>query len=466
MIQSHDFNASREIARLPFGRDGRAHFSYVGDLGRRWDSSRPGSKILELIGRFSVDPEKTSLLRTVLGELSSQETALKAQLSEFYSELAKLMTSLPAAPETEADSLETLLDLRLLRDHLRFPCRVLDIGPGVGRHAAALFAPSTAPGTSYVGIESIEAPYLLQNMVGSLLSLRNRAVSFSDYLDCQAARKPFSVPAKLPANSIFHLPLWAAESLPAEAFDLIICNYVLDEVTASDLDRIASIIGRCLAKDGVVYCRGAQQKSMIKDLYLFGYGTFHQQDITRKLLSQNLRTKDVRLVGDTLTRFLVRADSRIHLPAASPFVQHREDSALIEALQRDFIQSRVAELRASKSRTLLWMDPDHHATAERLMPELDGVDLCGLTSDHVLHRGPGPFGLTQVPLAEVAKLKPDAVVIAGRRIKLAQRELSDAAGKALPIRWFNYPVAFVYHREEPDARLTARLHEDPAAFAR
>jgi len=444
MIQSQDFNTSREIARLPFGRDGRAHFSYVGDISHQWDSSQSGDRILELMGRLSIEPERVPLLRSVLGSLSVEENALCRELTNFYGDIAKLTTSFPANLNLEPDLLETVLDFRLLKDHVRFPCRVLDIGPGIGRHMARLFVSVAPAGTAYVGVESIEAPYVLQNMAGSLLSVQHPGVSFSDYIDFQSARKTFTLPANLPGGSIYHVPLWAGELLPSQAFDLVICNYILDEVTAADLDRITSMIGRCLAKEGVVYCRGSQQKSMIRDLYLFGYGTFHQQDITHKLLSQNLRTLDVRLVGDTLTRILVRIDSRTHSSGSGPFVGFRDDASLIEALQRDFIRSRVAELRASKTRVVLWMDPDHQGFAETLLPDLAGINLLGVTSTHVLHSGYDPFGLKQIPLPEIAKLDPGAFVIAGRGIKLAHRELCETLQKPLSIRWFNYPVAFVY----------------------
>ena len=443
MIQSQEFTTFREIARLPFGRNGRAHFLDVGDVRHQWDSSLAGEKIVGMIGRFSVEPERAPLLRTVLGPLSAEENTLCNELTAFYADIAKLMTSVPTSLNLEPDLLETLLDLRLLRDHVRFPCRVLDIGPRIGRHAAALFAPSAQSGTAYVGLESIEAPYALQNMVGSLLSVRDPSVSFVDYIDFQTARKPFSL-TDLPGGSVAHVPLWAEEFLPSHAFDLIICNYILDEVTAADLDRIVSIIGRCLAKEGVVYCRGSQQKSMIKDLYLFGYGTYHQQDITRKLLSQNLRTKDVGLVGDTLTRFLVRVDSQTHASDSGPFIGFQEDAPLIDALQQDFIHHRIAELKASKTPVLLWMDPDHQGFTQTLLRDLDGVNLLGITSDHVHHSGAGPFGLKQIALTNIAKLKPGAFVIAGQRIKLAHRELSEILGIPLSMRWFNYPVAFAY----------------------
>jgi hypothetical protein len=447
MIQSETFNRSREIARLPFGRDGRAHFSHVGDVSHQWDACRTGSKILEMIGRFSVEPERVPVLREVIGQLSPEEIVLRNDMSGFFADVARLMTSLPTALDMEPDILETILDFRVLRDHVKFPCRVLDIGPGIGRHSAALFSSSFPAGSSYVGIESIEAPYELQNIAGNLLSVRNPSISFADYIDYQSARKALMLPPELPKNSIFHLPLWADGLLPSNAFDLIICNYILDEVSAADLDRITAIMGRCLAKEGVVYCRGSQQKSMIKDLYLFGYGTFHQQDITRKLLARNLRTKDVRLVADTLTRLLVREDSQSHAKASGPVASLKEDSLLIEALQQGFVHDRIEELKTFRTPTLIWMDPDHQDFVEKLLPELKGVNLCGITSDHVHQSGPGPFGLKQFSLSEVPGLHPGAFVIAGRRIKLAHRELCDAFGRSLPIRWFNYPVAFVYAGE-------------------
>jgi hypothetical protein len=172
------------------------------------------------------------------------------------------------------------------------------------------------------------------------------------------------------------------------------------------------------------------------------------------------------LVADTLTRLLVRADSQTHSSASGPFAGLHEDASLIEALQKDFINDRITDLRESNTAVILWMDPGEQDLVEMLLPDLVGINLLGITSDHVLHSGPGPLGLEQIPLPEIAKLNPGAFVIAGRRVKLAYRELRETLEKPLSIRWFNYPVAFVYAAVHETTASTTQSHRNLSTLVR
>ena len=381
-----------------------------------------------------------------LGPLSPEEQRFVADASAFLSDVSRLMSTLPPPFDPAPDLYETILDTRLLAPHVKFPCRVLDIGAGAARHMLNLMLRPEFAGSSYCAVDSIGLPYVLQNAMAGALTVRDRAVTFVDTLDFEFARREVTVPEQMAPASLWHAPLWHADKLPERAFDLIICNYVLDEIPAEDFRRVVAMIARCLGPEGVVYCRGGQQKSMLRDLQLFGYGTYHQQDITAALLAAGLRAKECQLLTATMTRLFVRAQSRTHRCAETGYAAIGSDVQLVETMQRDFIRENVARIAKQGLRALIWSDPGH-AAAERYLAEVvRDIDICGVTSDHVMHTGPGIFRSKEYPLAEIVALRPQVLIIAGTRLKLAVRELTDSL-KPIPmgpVLSFNYPVSFCY----------------------
>lgn len=446
MIQTTTFALSKDMARLPFGADGRQAFYYLGDLKRQWEASNLAGKALELIGSESVPLGHLAAVKERLGPLSAGEQRFLDEASAFLSDVSRLISTVPPPFDPAPDLYETILDVRVLSPHVKFPCRVLDIGAGAGRHMLNLMLRPEFAVSSYCAIDSIGLPYVLQNAIAGALSVRDHAVTFTDTLDFEFARREVIFPAQMPPGSLWHAPLWHADKLPDRAFDLIICNYVLDEIPAEDFRRVVGLIARCLAPEGVVYCRGGQQKSMLRDLQLFGYGTYHQQDITASLLAAGLKVKDCELVTATMTRIFVRAESQTHRCAETGYAAIGSDVPLVEAMQRDFIRENVGRIAERRLRTVIWSDPGHAAAQRYLGEVVRDIDLCGITSDHIMHEGPSLFGSKEFPLAGLAALGPQAVIIAGTRLKLAVRELADTL-KPIPlgpVLSFNYPIAVCY----------------------
>ena len=444
MIQLDAFGMSKDIARLPYGRLAREHFLYNADVRRQWEKSYSTSKILETIGSMCVPAENVPAVRRWLGQLSPEELLLRARFNEVYAHVAKLTTTVPVSFNAEPDFLETLLDARLIDSHISSPRRVLDIGPGAGRHMINLFLRSNGPQNSYVGVEAIGLPYVMQNMVSGILTLQDSKLVFRDQIDYEHGRLHFKVPEDLPGGSIWHLPLWRADVLPEKTFDLILCNYVLDEVAAHDFDRIADILSRCLAPEGLVYCRGSQQRSMLKDVYLFGYGTFHQRDITKELLSRGLKVKTCDLHTATMTRSFVRADSKTHQCSPDGYATIVSDVPLVETIQRDFIRNAVDQARSSKTPVLIWVDHGFDDLCRYMEEYVPDLNLVGITNDHIVHRGEGPLGLTKYPLENVRDLGVKTVFILGMKTRLAVRELREALAPAIleSVSQFTYPFAF------------------------
>lgn len=444
MIQADTFSHSKSMARIQYGREGRDHFFYSADVQRQWDRADASTKLAQTIGNLSGSQNNLELLKNELGEISSEESAFLNRFRDFYLDLAKLATTVPVPCGWELDGFETILDQRVVSQHTELPCRMLDIGPGSGRHMVGMFLRHGLEKASYVGVDSICLPYTMQNLAASYLTIKNLEVSFFEEVDYSFAREPFKIPDELASGSIWHIPLWCGDLLPQEKFDVIVCNYVLDELPAQDFLKVLDILDRCLAQEGVIYCRGGQERSMLSDLYLFGYGTYHQMDITKEILARGFEVKACDLVADTITRIFVRSTSATHKVSSDGYAACASDIDLVECVQADFVAKAAAECKAEDLPVLIWGDPGYEALDRYLEEHVEQLNVVGITNDHVHHRGATRFGVDEYPLGEISELGAKAVFVTANRFKLAERELREYWGPQAPphIRSFNLPIGF------------------------
>jgi SAM-dependent methyltransferase len=446
MIQLGGFVGAKEMARLPFGRHSGQHFNYNADLQKRWETAADSRVALDAIGSLSMSPDNLGDVQAWLGDLTAEERLFRLRYDELYRRVAALTTSVPVTLNTDVDVYETLLDTRILQRHVTAPKRVLDIGPGSGRHLANLMLRPWGAGSAYVAVESVGLPYMLQHLLGSALALQDPSCQFRDQLDHERARLPFPIDEELSPRTMWQVPLWRADLLPSQAFDVILCNYVLDELSSPDFGRVVDLLGRCLAPGGVIYCRGAQQRSMIKALYLFGFGTFHQGDITATIAQRGLRAVSCELIASTMTRVFMRADDAAARGITGSYTEIAGDVALVERLQQDFVAAAVAQMQRAATPVVIWVDPGpgHEALAQLLQRHLAALNVVGITNEHIVNEGPGPFGLRQVPLTKVGALGARAAFMVGYRTTLATRELRDALRPASlgAVRQFTWPFAY------------------------
>ena len=120
--------------------------------------------------------------------LNDEEKFCKSMRS-FNKELAQMISSVKHPVDPQLDIYETIFDMRIINSHINSPRRILDIGPGAGRHMQAAFLNSKLEGNCYVGIESIGLFYHLQNLGASLLCVKNPSIKFFDGIDYQFARE-------------------------------------------------------------------------------------------------------------------------------------------------------------------------------------------------------------------------------------------------------------------------------------
>jgi len=449
MIQTRAFQHAKEMARYPLGPNGKERFVYWSDVKRQWEDSNDGRQIARLIGSQSILADKRGDLNNWLGGLDDAEKELGVAFHKFYENLVGVLTSLPITPDIEIDWLETLVDMRLLAARLNSGSRVLDLGPGAGRHMVAFALAPQLAGLSYAGVEAIGLPYVLQNAAGSILARDRAGLSFSDYLDYQFAREPFVFEQTLNAGAFLHLPLWEAHRLPERSFDLILCTHLLDELAPGDFTDMLGLIEKLLAPGGSVYARGSQERALASTRYLFGYGSFHGQDITKAFLDIGLVPVECELVSDTLTRIFVRPPPGEAQPRVleNPISAFASDVELVETLQRRFLDDVVGELERKQARVLVWGDPGYEVFSSYFAPYRDRLNIVGVTQRFAVQNSPTALGCVEYPVSEIAALSPDAVIFASPRLDSYVRELREAAlrsGEYRRVRHFCHPIAVAF----------------------
>jgi SAM-dependent methyltransferase len=446
MIQLETFASAKQIARLELGSNWRTSYLYWSDTKRQWEQSHDSSKPLEIIGGQSAPRYMLEDTRAFVGDLSAEEAQLAKDMAALYGEIGNLQTSLPVVADPEIDILETIIDMRILKQHVSFPCRILDIGPGSGRNMVGLFQSDAGKGSVYAGVESIGIPYHLQNLTAKLLRGRNPDLTFYEFLDYQFARLDQPLDNGLSENAIWHLPLWEAGHLPDRSFDLVICNYVLDELPPDDFGRVMQLIDRCLTPDGIVYCRGSQHRAQIANLYLYGYGTYHGTDISKAMDNARLEPKYAELIGGAFTRIFARPETSFS-GGGGKYCEFREDIPLMRMLQEDFTKQALQDLAAANAKVLVWSDVGYADYDRFIAPYWDGLDIIGMTHRLVADEGVTPFGFMEYPLEKIRDLDVDCVIFASNRIYSYHRQLREIVGdgKFERVRSFSLPIAFAFH---------------------
>ena len=448
MIQTDTFEHARQIARLLLGSNWKTSYLYWSDTKRQWESSHSSSKAVELIGSQSA-PKYTLLdARKRVGGMSSDEQTFVDKFTEFYRDISKLETSREIPVESEIDMLETVTDLRMLADYVLYPCRVLDIGPGAGRNMASLFLEDVRKKSAYVGVEAIGIPYSMQNLAASMLTMRDPDLSFYEFFDYYFDRLDFPISGTLPDGSIWHLPLWEAERLPKGVFDVVICNYLLDELAPDDFDRVMTLISKSLSGNGVLYCRGSQHRSMQSSLYLYGHGTRHGRDITGTILSLELKLVFDDTEGGIMTRIFARTDSNVPMKKCK-YGDIQDDMTLVECVQKDFIKERLDELTNSRAKVMVWGEGGYAEYSRYIAPLWDNLDIVAMTHRMVFSEGVNQFGYREVPVTELVTIDADCIIVASDRFRSIYREIkemTEGTGKYERVQHYSLPIAFI-HRD-------------------
>ncbi len=162
---------------------------------------------------------------------------------------------------------------------------ILEIGAGNGLLAPLFLKHSQKFGITYIIVEAIPQHLVLQQSVLKYFSIVHNSFSY-----CSSIEKYNSLRDRQDGNILLHIGVW---DLPQINFpvDTIVANNLFDQISQNDFDEYLSQIKRISGNDTKLSLWGGIEKGGVSDLYLFGYGTYHNYNVIEKLReSYNLVT--------------------------------------------------------------------------------------------------------------------------------------------------------------------------------
>lgn len=154
---------------------------------------------------------------------------------------------------------------------------ILEIGAGNGLLAPLFIKLSQKSGITYTIVEAIPQHLVVQQSVLKYFSIVHNTFSY-----CSSIERYKSLRDRQDGNILLHIGVW---DLPQIDFpvDTIVANNLFDQITQNDFDEYLSQIGRISGNDTKLSLWGGMEKGGVSDLYLFGYGTYHNYNVIEKL---------------------------------------------------------------------------------------------------------------------------------------------------------------------------------------
>ena len=169
---------------------------------------------------------------------------------------------------------------------------------------------------------------------------------------------------------------------------------------------------------------------MLKDLYYYGYGTYHGLDITKTLTSKGLKVADSDLVASQMTRLFVRSGDAERPAPGGKYGRYNEDVRLMEQAQNDFVEVNMKELTGSGKKVLLWDDSGYQIFSKYMERYRENINIIGSTHRFARSKvktGPGQY---EYPPQDIRSLRPDVVIIASMRELSALRQIKRCPRRA------------------------------------
>ena len=154
---------------------------------------------------------------------------------------------------------------------------LLELGAGSGLLAPLFFSHAKVSGATFVVVEAIPQLLVLQQSVLKYFSLKN-----DDFIYCSSIEKYADLRANSDKNIVLHVSAWDLSKVNL-SMDVIVANNVLDQVTEADFGEYLESFRRLSKPNCKLSIWGGIEKGGVSNLYLFGFGTYHQNNVIEVL---------------------------------------------------------------------------------------------------------------------------------------------------------------------------------------
>lgn len=157
---------------------------------------------------------------------------------------------------------------------------ILEMGPGSALLAPLYFKNSTETAITYIILEAIPQHLVIQQLV-----LKYFSAIHNTYTYCSSIKKYKELQQAGVGNIVLHIGAWDLPKIDL-SIDLIVANNFFDQISQRDFDEYTSEIKNRSKPSTKLSLWGGIEKGGVSNLYLFGYGTYHNYNVIEKL-SQN-----------------------------------------------------------------------------------------------------------------------------------------------------------------------------------
>ena len=252
-----------------YGPEDRSRYTYQGDLFNVYSN-----KNNEFLFKYGFLNETVSIAFLEQNLHSLKNKNIK-QIINDIDELFKFLFE-DNLNADQCNNLATTTSLQIEQIEQNFNGKtILELGPGNGL-VGPLFAKNFNKKFTYILVEAVPQLYVLQQNVLKYFSIKQNKFEYCSSLN---RFEKFSTSEKKPI--ILHLQAWQLKDLKLKP-DLVVANNVFDQVSSSDFLEYYKYIKNNLCENGKISIWGGIERSGVKDLYLFGFGTYHNHNIIDK----------------------------------------------------------------------------------------------------------------------------------------------------------------------------------------
>jgi hypothetical protein len=337
-------------------------FDYVSDLQKKWLGDYDDEKLISI---FFYDNNLQNVSDEVSEKIFKNEAYEKFE-NEFISISNNFLKFISPSLECNQEKKEIQKKLALHTFHefqnLNFEkiSNYHDFGPGSGRTLIALicfFKLGYIKNFNYIAHEGSTVHIIYMNLMINFFSAvySNDSIKFGSY----TALHNRDIKRKNSDINLFLNSLWSKNKFENEEAAVIFVNDFFDQISKFDFENSLKVIKNILNDNTIIYLKGGIEKSNLKNLYLFGYGTYHGENIEiniKKHLNVNCISSSLELDK------VVRIYSKIKNPSVlnTISISHQESDKFEndEEILKCFNQLLLQKSINAQDKLVIWSDED------------------------------------------------------------------------------------------------------------
>lgn len=406
-------------------------FDYVSDLQKKWLGSYDAKKLIDIFYQDNNLDHEDGKFEELIKEDSDFN-----QFYEYFFSISKKIISMIDPEKINEDFFSKITKKLALHTYKEITLvqynnisNFYDFGPGSGRILIGLFCffkMKKISSFNYIALEgsTVHIVYLniLINFLKTYLSDEKNVISSSTII---GDNYKFENNLENSAINLKLYSLWSHVEKKFEGNNILFANDYFDQISKFDFNNSLKIIKNLFDNNSLLISKGGVEKSHLKNLYLFGYGTYHGDDIEKNIREKlNLKCVDSQLMLNKITRIYSLNNNSEFLKNKKDINDKSNNLDNDENIITNYNKIFLRENLINESKVLIWSDPDLVIYNKYVKDELQNNNIVGIISEKI-NFDYIDANLNFFPMSKINELKFETMVICSPTPKLALRILNE-----------------------------------------